>query len=521
MTATMMTRWRLGFACALGATAAYCTFDNGSLAQSLYYLAVCLAGLVGFAVGVHRAQPVRVRMWRLLGTGLACTFVGEVVWSVYSLGLDREPFPSPADGPYLAAYVFFVAGLAVLLKGRVPGRDRAGLLDAGILATGCGVVTWILLIDPVVSGEQDLLGRVLSTAYPIGDLALLVMLARLVTSPGARLPAFWLVGAGIATTLVADTGYLMAANFGDGHTSPSMDTGWLLLYVCFGAAALHPSASRLSEPLPEHEQRHTTLQLALLVGSALLPPTTLLVQVSLGVRQHAVACAIGSILLLLLVAVRMAGLVNQLRRQAVQLAALASEDGLTGIANRRTWDHDLSRACASSGRTGEPLTVALLDLDHFKSYNDTHGHQAGDRLLVQAAALWQDRLVDGDLLARYGGEEFGVLLPGRAPAEARALLEELRLATPEGQTVSVGAVGWLEGTTPSALVAAADLALYEAKRRGRDRLHVGGGVLADPDGGGERSADPDAGRPRADAADPDAARPPADELATVRQGQIG
>jgi diguanylate cyclase (GGDEF)-like protein len=151
-----------------------------------------------------------------------------------------------------------------------------------------------------------------------------------------------------------------------------------------------------------------------------------------------------------------------------RLAELAATDPLTGLPNRRTWDSELDRMLARA-RPGR-LCVAMLDLDHFKAFNDARGHLAGDRLLKEAAALWRDQLRPGDLLARYGGEEFVVLLPECDLDGARAVIERLRAATPTGQTCSAGVAAWGGSETAHALTARADAALYEAKRAGRDRL---------------------------------------------------
>jgi diguanylate cyclase (GGDEF)-like protein/PAS domain S-box-containing protein len=153
-----------------------------------------------------------------------------------------------------------------------------------------------------------------------------------------------------------------------------------------------------------------------------------------------------------------------------QVEALALTDELTALPNRRAWDAELSRELARATRSGDHVWVALLDLDHFKHYNDQHGHQAGDAFLRQTAVTWRTRLRPTDLLARYGGEEFAALLSNCSIGEASEIVERMRAATPEGETCSAGLVRWdgLEG--PDALVGRADLALYEAKRAGRDRL---------------------------------------------------
>jgi diguanylate cyclase (GGDEF)-like protein len=173
-------------------------------------------------------------------------------------------------------------------------------------------------------------------------------------------------------------------------------------------------------------------------------------------------------LLFALVLARVAGLLQQVQRQAVQLAALARNDSLTGVPNRRTWDHELSRACAAARESGEPLTVALIDLDRFKDFNDTSGHAAGDLFLKESTAAWVSVLPGDVFLARYGGEEFTVLFPGRTGDAAYAQLEELRAVTPMGKTFSAGLATWDATEDPAALVARADAFLYEAKRAGRD-----------------------------------------------------
>ena len=166
----------------------------------------------------------------------------------------------------------------------------------------------------------------------------------------------------------------------------------------------------------------------------------------------------------------MASLLKVIQDQSVQLAALASSDSLTGAPNRRTWDHQLSAACRAAQDNGTPLSIALIDLDRFKRYNDAHGHQAGDLLLREAVANWTDVLGEGGLLARYGGEEFAVLLPGMTVTEAVTVMHAMRAVTPSGQTFSAGVAAWEPGSEPTMALAQADRSLYQAKRAGRDRI---------------------------------------------------
>ncbi|HEU5083086.1 MAG TPA: sensor domain-containing diguanylate cyclase [Acidimicrobiales bacterium] len=155
-----------------------------------------------------------------------------------------------------------------------------------------------------------------------------------------------------------------------------------------------------------------------------------------------------------------------------QVEALARTDALTGLPNRRAWDEHVEAELERARRHGDPLTLAMVDLDHFKRFNDAHGHVAGDELLAEVADVWRGALRAGDVLARYGGEEFAVLLPGCTTDEAVVLLERLRAATPRGETCSVGMATCEPGDSAATLGARADAALYEAKRAGRDRVAV-------------------------------------------------
>jgi diguanylate cyclase (GGDEF)-like protein len=184
------------------------------------------------------------------------------------------------------------------------------------------------------------------------------------------------------------------------------------------------------------------------------------------------AIVAGSVALFLLVVSRMAQLLRHVEAQAIQLRELARVDELTGLPNRRAWAAELPRAMERSRRDGSPLSVALLDLDHFKRFNDEFGHPAGDRLLKGASAAWRATLRVTDELVRYGGEEFIILLPGADGQEAATIIERLRPVTPAGQTFSAGIATWDALETSDELVARADRSLYRAKQAGRDRTAI-------------------------------------------------
>lgn len=154
-----------------------------------------------------------------------------------------------------------------------------------------------------------------------------------------------------------------------------------------------------------------------------------------------------------------ADLMNSLRHSALT-------DSLTGMGNRRAWRERIPALL------DEPLCVAIADLDHFKDYNDTYGHLAGDSLLKALGESWRHLVRPDDLLVRWGGEEFAIALPCSDPAGALTVLERLRAGVPMGQNVSIGLAQREAGEPIDQLMARADAALYDAKTSGRDRICV-------------------------------------------------
>jgi diguanylate cyclase (GGDEF)-like protein len=232
-----------------------------------------------------------------------------------------------------------------------------------------------------------------------------------------------------------------------------------------GPLASWPEGFRAQEPDVQLERfsfggRTFALRFAPLPGSPVLtdrtvpPPVVLIVGVALSVL-------FGAMLWLL---AQVGALYREVRR-------LARTDSLTGVPNRRAWDEELPRELARAARSGQSVCVALLDLDHFKEYNDRLGHQAGDRFLKEAAAAWQAVVRRTDLVARYGGEEFAILLPDCELDNALEIADRLRTAQPEG-TCSLGVAQWDGREDVAALVARADRALYAAKDAGRDRVRA-------------------------------------------------
>jgi len=172
-----------------------------------------------------------------------------------------------------------------------------------------------------------------------------------------------------------------------------------------------------------------------------------------------------------------------LQRVIDGLCAVSSQDGLTGLTNRRSFWNDLEREIERSARSGDAFGLMMIDIDHFKQINDTHGHLTGDLILCSTAKLIEDNFRPMDTVARFGGEEFAVILPNSPLVYSRQVAERVREKIAQelvavsadlqlSVTVSIGVACSNAWTAREAgvLVEAADHNLYQAKRQGRNRV---------------------------------------------------
>jgi diguanylate cyclase (GGDEF)-like protein len=479
---------------ALGLVAVLCGFlvlPDGSLPQTV---AFCLLGLAAAAIAWRRSRGSRHGLaWRFMAAGVAGNALGSLVEMLLARVWHSDAFPSLADVFYLALYPGVGIGLALLVKRASGGALRASILDSGTIAAGAGLLSWILLIHPLTDNpDLDLAGRAVSVAYPLADLILLAIVTRLLLVTSLRSVAHRLVFAAVLCFLLVDTTWGLINHAGwelSPWSNKALQVTVLAAYGLVAMAAAHPTADDAPRENQVLSPRLRPPMLAALTLAALTAPAVLAVQAARGNVTEGAAVAVGSAVSFLLVIARMAGLLGQVERQAALLRELALVDELTGLANRRALMADLARSCEQSQRAGSTLALAVLDLDHFKEFNDLFGHVEGDRLLAAAARAWRGRLRGSDLLARYGGEEFVVVMPATDLETAGRVLQDLRAVTPAGLSFSGGLATWRVHETCDALITRADDALYAAKAQGRDRV-----VLAEEHGwprvaGGGRSAD--------------------------------
>ena len=392
----------------------HASLETGSLPQSFLYDGIGASAIVVALVAVWTLRPDRPAPWLLMAFGQALFVAGDLTWNYFEI-VGEDPFPSVADVLYLAGYPFIALGLFLLIRRRLAGGDRGGVIDAAILTTAVAILSWTFLIQPQLAvADIDALSLGISLAYPVADLLLIGVAMGLLTTPGARTVSFRLLGISLLLLLVADQVYAVQNLDGSYVSGGPIDSLYILSYLLFGASALHPSMRRLTDPHPVVVTWLGLTRLACLAAAMVTGP--LLVTLGPAGDGSLTVVAGGTAVLSLLVLVRLAGLVGLLERDVsarrvleARLTYQAYHDPLTGLANRRRFVDDTTVALAARREPGS-LAVLFLDLDDFKTVNDELGHAAGDQLLAAVADRIRGGVRDTDLAARLGGDEFGILL---------------------------------------------------------------------------------------------------------------
>ncbi|HPD82338.1 MAG: GGDEF domain-containing protein [Alphaproteobacteria bacterium] len=176
-------------------------------------------------------------------------------------------------------------------------------------------------------------------------------------------------------------------------------------------------------------------------------------------------------------------MMSELKRDMERIRRQAVTDGLTGLANRKAFDEQINRMCREGAKDGHIFSLVMIDIDHFKAFNDTYGHQVGDQVLRLVAMTLINEVKGQDMAARYGGEEFAIILPGTNVEAAHAVAENLRKAVEKkevmnrttgenlGQiTISLGVAQFYETENADELIRRADVALYNSKNKGRNQV---------------------------------------------------
>ncbi len=376
-------------------------------AEDWVYDAVMVGAAVACLLRARRADGERLG-WGLLGLALAVWAAGEIYYAAVLTGDSSIPIPSPADACYLLFYPIAYAGLIVLVRRRLDSFSTARWLDGIIVGAATAALVAALALNPIVDASTrsgDMLAVATNLAYPIGDLALLALIATAAALDGWRLGTRWLVlAAGFVVIAGSDCVYLLQSANGTYVEGGLIDAAWPIGAVLIATAAWLPSSE--SAPVATADG----------VGARqiIIPAVGALIAIAIQAAERFTTvppvAAVLSILTLLAVVLRMA---LSFRDNQATLAVSTHEaltDPLTGLGNRRLLIADLDRAVTRDREPGEVCLMVVFDLDGFKAYNDTYGHPAGDALLRRLGDRLSAFVVGGRGGAyRLGGDEFCLL----------------------------------------------------------------------------------------------------------------
>ncbi|MGU3503313.1 putative bifunctional diguanylate cyclase/phosphodiesterase [Mycobacterium sp. C31M] len=464
-----------------------CGWGGPTVVGAVSDLGSIVAGMLAAgctAVAFRRCRGRRRRAWGMLTLALGCWVLGDIVWAAHTLVLDTAPFPSPADAGYLLFYVFACVALV-----RLPPTSAHQFIrltfDGMIVAGSLFVIVWSAGLATVFGdSEGSRFAVALAVTYPFADVLLLtVALLILASAPTGQRGVLTSVALGMSLLAVADAAFALLDVSGRYRSGGPVDIAWVGGLLMLGVAAAvgesrhHHAAeapfvpSRLAFWLPYVPLVGAVVTVVQTRSSAPLMVAALLVCVAVAGRQFVVA--------------------DENRRLLASLSDRVSRDPLTGLANWATLHGRLSDDLARR-HSGE-IVLLVLDLDDFKSVNDSLGHVAGDALLVAVSERLRGCVRTDQMVARLGGDEFAIVgsdEPGSPYALAQRVFSSFDDPFPvDGHHVlarpSIGvatAAGDTLPVTADVLLKHADLAMYSAKRNGGGVRHFAAEMeRAEPD----------------------------------------
>ena len=462
-----------------GLAAAAAGLTSGTPYGDLLYFGTYLSIVVLVCWSAVRRRRSDDRLpWLYVAVGQVAWLIGDAVYPISAL-LQRTDNGAVPAVLWTIGYLSYGAALIAMARRRAGKWLRPAVLDMLTLTVASSIVIWVVFVSPYLAElAVDPLGGYLYVMGPLGDIGLLAGVLLLVLSPGRRTGATRLLLLSAVLRIVADLG---------SHFIPSLPlaaaigTGAILLSnSLLVAAALHGNSGELTVTARQAPILHPARIWFLGVG-LLTAPTILFARHEYAETER-VLLFLATVATAAFILARFATALRSLERAERTLSYRSRHDALTGLLNRAALGDELD-ACPPGS------TVLYLDLDGFKTVNDTAGHAAGDALLQTVSQRLKAAVRECDLVARLGGDEFAVVLTGLDSTDgirvADRILHDVALPVEhEGAWYTVGASIGIAGTAatdadwrPAALLRAADTAMYRAKQLGRGRW-----ILADVPG---------------------------------------
>ena len=460
------------------AASAVCAALAAGVGRDVLYCLIGLSSAAAVLMGVRRNRPTHPGAWYIFAAGTATWALADALYGWYQQPAVIAPLPSLDNVFYLMVCPLFAAVLLVLGRRRRDAPVQPGELeDTAILTVSVSLLAWVLLVEPIWTAyHQPLSDRLVALAYPFCDVLLFALLMRLGTSTKVRNPAFVLVGSSIGVLIVCDSIYASGLVLPAVATHLSLlDFGWLMSYVLWGAAALHPSMRELSSPQPARPLRPSTLLLTMLALTAALGPLILGGELIIGHRPldlGPVIIAAGALVVLGIT--RIGRIMRLLESQSRRLGQLADTDYATGLVNRRYFVNRLGEQLADPHP--EVSGLLLVHLEALSEMEENLGHPTVDDILRALGSRLGELTGERALVGRMRNDLFAVLDPSitsgqEADAAAVAIRQALerQLELP-GLNVSIEvSIGALilpeDGTLTDVTLLRAEAALSVARSR--------------------------------------------------------
>jgi len=461
-------------------TAFYATHST-SVGGATAYAAVPLGAAAAICFGTRRYRPAARVPWYLLA---AAPTLG-------SAGMVLRLLLASANGPVVSlvpdlvtipAYLLLIAGTVGLLRAR-RGAGAASALDGGLMGVAALMLSWAMLIDPLLgNADMPIVSKVINGAYPTISVAVLFVGALLAMTEARSIPAFWALALGWVGLMTGDLVYALASVGVQTLPLWGANCAYCIFYGLLGAAGLHPSMTVLSRPAPRRVRGYGHSRFSSVAVALLVPAAVVAVRPLTGTADRIVGAGLLA-LLGVLVLLRVGGAVNRYAASELRLLHLANHDPLTELPNRLHLTSHLQDVLSRAQGTGGGVCVLFMDLDQFKTVNDSWGHETGDELLAVVAGRLQHEMRRDELIARVGGDEFVIVCenvdePRDAVAMARRILAvfEEPVGLRSNRVVISSSVGVafaapsLRTATVEDLLREADTAMYRAKARGGDAV---------------------------------------------------
>jgi diguanylate cyclase (GGDEF)-like protein len=460
-------------------------FPGGAQKQLIGDLA--FAPVNGFAAAAcwraaRNASGQAQKGWRFLALAMTAYLAGDIAQLINEVFIGWDTYPAPDDALYLSMYPFALVGLFAFPVARQRNRREFAqlALDVGTIVIAGAAAIWFIVIGPTVNAGGALLQQVISVLYPVGDMILVFGLTAAIlrgVAPAYERQLRW-VTAGMVVMVATDLVYGWLTLHADYKGGDPIDLGWAVALTVIGLGAWGRSGGMARMPSTDTEFAGHRVNALPYVGIV----AAYLMLFAAAITSHISFFPLGGLIiaagvLTLFVASRQfVGLQDNLMLVG-RYTALARTDPLTGLANRRRVMEAGERLFERCRRMAEPVSVLMVDIDHFKAVNDSRGHAIGDVLLEHVAGLCLAHVRATDLVGRYGGDEIAIVLGGMdgstALDVAMRLVEAAATVPPPVDdlvvTLSVGVADDTSAPSLASVMKNADRALYDAKEGGRNQ----------------------------------------------------